>query len=118
RKNEYAILTNEIMQGAFDMKVNKYKKFKGLDRQNLRDHMTDLEIILTMLGEATTTEITKVRDSKGFEKLDKDAKNGGAIAGRTRKDIESQTGKRVCSKENYPGEPESKKRVKKPKNKE
>ena len=57
--NDYAILTNEIMQGAFDLKVESYKKHKGLKRENLRDHMTDLELIITMLGEAATTRITQ-----------------------------------------------------------
>jgi len=98
---EYAILTNEIMQGAFDMKVDDYKKFKGLERENLRDHMDDLELILTMLGEATTTKFTNDRNSQGFEPLKKDAKDGGNVAGRTRKDIESQTGEPVSSKENF-----------------
>lgn len=108
---EYAILTNEIMQGTFDMKVERYKKYKGLKRENLRDHMTDLEVILTMLGEATTTKITQDRDSKGFIRLKRDAGDGGAIAGRTRKDIERKTGKRVVSKKNYlPGQ--SRKKIK------
>ena len=98
---EYAILTNEIMQGTFKMKVDDYKKHKGLKRENLRDHMTDLELILTMLGEATTTKITEDRDSHGFPELQKDAKDGGAVAGRTRKDIERQTGKKVVSRKNY-----------------
>ncbi|MBU1615622.1 Bro-N domain-containing protein [bacterium] len=98
---EYAILTNEIMQGTFDMKVEEHKNYKGLERENLRDHMTDLELILTMLDEATTTKITEDRDSQGFPKLQKDAKDGGAVAGRTRKDIERQTGKKVVSKKNY-----------------
>ncbi len=98
---EYAILTNEIMQGAFDLKVEDYKLVKGLDRENLRDHMTDIELILTMLGEATTTKLHRDRDSKGFEPLKKDAKDGGAVAGRTRKDIEMQAGKPVVSSENF-----------------
>lgn len=98
---EYAILTNEIMQGAFDMKVDDYKQVKGLDRENLRDHMTDIELILTMLGEATTTKLHRDRDSKGFAPLKKDAKDGGAVAGRTRKDIEKQAGKPVVSSENF-----------------
>jgi len=63
---EFAILTNEIMHGAFDLKVDEYKQVKGLERENLRDHMTDIELILTMLAEATTTKLTKDRDSKGF----------------------------------------------------
>jgi DNA-damage-inducible protein D len=98
---EYAILTNEIMQGAFDLKVGEYKDLKGLERENLRDHMTDLELILTMLGEATTTEITQKRNSLRFDKLKKDAKDGGKVAGRTRKDIEKQTGKKIVSKKNF-----------------
>ena len=98
---EYAILTNEIMQGAFDLKVDDYKQVKGLDRENLRDHMTDIELILTMLGEATTTILHRDRDSKGFAPLKKDAKDGGAVAGRTRKDIEKQAGKPVVSSENF-----------------
>lgn len=97
----YAILTNEIMQGAFDLKVDEYKEVKGLERENLRDHMTDMELILTMLAEATTTKLHRDRDSQGFEPLKKDARDGGAVAGRTRKDIESQSGKPVVSGENF-----------------
>jgi hypothetical protein len=100
-ENDYAILTNEIMQGAFDLKVENYKKLKGLKRENLRDHMTDLELIITMLGEAATTRITGDRDSQGIPALKKDAQDGGAVAGRTRKDIEQQTGTKVISKENF-----------------
>ncbi len=70
---EYAILTNEIMQGAFDLKVEDYKQIKGLERENLRDHMTDMELILTMLAEATTTKLHRDRDSQGFVPLRKDA---------------------------------------------
>lgn len=98
---DYAILTNEIMQGAFELKVDDYKKHKGLKRENLRDHMTDLELIITMLGEAATTRITQDRDSAGMPALQKDAKDGGAVAGRTRKDIENQTGTKIVSKQNY-----------------
>jgi DNA-damage-inducible protein D len=98
---DYAILTNDIMQGAFDLKVNEYKQIKGLERENLRDHMTDLELIITMLGEATTTQITQQKDSKGIEKLRNDAKLGGAVAGRTRKDIEQHVGKKVISEDNF-----------------
>jgi prophage antirepressor-like protein len=100
-QTEYAILTNEIMQGTFELKVDEYKKHKGLKRENLRDHMTDLELILTMLGEATTTQIHKDRNSQGFTQLHNDAKDGGAVAGRTRKDIEGKTGRKIVSKENY-----------------
>ena len=98
---EFAILTNEIMQGAFDLKVDEYKQVKSLARENLRDHMTDIELILTMLAEATTTKLHRDRDSNGMEPLKKDAKDGGAVAGRTRKDIEHQTGKPVISAENF-----------------
>jgi hypothetical protein len=93
----YAIVTNEIVQGAFDLKVDDYKQVKGLSRENLRDHMTDIELILTMLGEATTTKLRRDRDSKGFQPLKKDAQDGGAVAGRTRKDIEKQAGKPVVT---------------------
>lgn len=98
---DYAILTNEIMQEAFGLKVKDYKTVKGLERENLRDHMTDLELIITMLGEATTTQITQEKDSKGFDKLKIDAKVGGAVAGRARKDIEKQTGKKIVTKKNF-----------------
>lgn len=98
---EFVILTNEIMQGTFDMKVDEYKQVKSLARENLRDHMTDIELILTMLGEATTTKLHRDRDSQGIEPLKKDAKDGGAVAGRTRKDIELQTGKPVISPGNF-----------------
>ena len=98
---EYAILTNEIMQGAFELKVDDYKAVKGLERENLRDHMTDMELILTMLAEATTTKLHRDRDSQGFEPLKKDAQDGGAVAGRTRRDIEQQSGVAVVSSSNY-----------------
>ena len=98
---EYAILTNEIMRGAFGLKVEEYKQVKDLERENLRDHMTDIELILTMLAEATTTELHRDRDSQGMAPLKKDARAGGAVAGRTRKDIEAQTGKPVISSANF-----------------
>ena len=98
---EYAILTNEIMHGAFDLKVDEYMQVKSLARENLRDHMTDIELILTMLAEATTTKLHRDRDSQGIVPLKKDAKDGGAVAGRTRKDIELQTGKPVISTGNF-----------------
>jgi DNA-damage-inducible protein D len=98
---EYAVLTNEIMQGAFGLNVENYKQAKSLKRENLRDHMTDIELILTMLAEATTTELHRERDSQGMVPLSKDARDGGAVAGRTRKDIEKQTGKPVVTEENF-----------------
>lgn len=100
--NEFAILTDEIYKGTFEKSAKELKEYKSLDRENnLRDHMGDMELILTMLGEATTTELTKSRDSKGLPKLKTDAKDGGAVAGRTRKDIEKQTKKKVLSKDNF-----------------
>jgi hypothetical protein len=99
--SEYAILTNEIMQGSFGLKVEEYKQVKDLERENLRDHMTDIELILTMLAEATTTELHRDRDSQGMAPLKKDAQDGGAVAGRTRKDIEAQTGKPVITGANF-----------------
>jgi DNA-damage-inducible protein D len=105
---EYAILTNEIMQGAFDLKVDDYKQLKSLERENLRDHMTDMELILTMLAEATTTKLHRDRDSHGMPPLKKDAKDGGAVAGRTRKDIERQSGRPVISEQNFKQLPTSK----------
>lgn len=99
---EFAILTNEIYRGLFEMDAKKIKAFKSLDKpDNPRDHMSELELILTMLGEATTTEITKTRDSKGIKALSRDAKEGGHVAGEARKNIESKTGKKVISKENF-----------------
>jgi len=98
---QFAILTNEIMQGAFDLKVDEYKQVKGLERENLRDHMSDIELILTMLAEATTTTLHRGRDSQGMTPLKRDAQDGGAVAGRTRKDIELQTRKPVISPANF-----------------
>lgn len=98
---EYEILTAEICQATFGLTPNSYKNLKGLKRENLRDHMDDIELILTMLGEATTTRFTRERDSLGFKPLKKDARDGGAVAGRTRKDIESRSGRKVVSSKNY-----------------
>lgn len=100
---EYALLTNEIMQGAFDLQVDEYKQVKGLVRENLRDHMTDIELILTMLGEATTTKLHRDRDSQGIDPLKKDAQEGGAVAGNTRRDIENRSGKPVVTSDNFRG---------------
>ena len=101
---EYAILTDEIYKATFDKSAKEYMDYKNLDKKagdNLRDHMGDIELILTMLGEATTTKITTAEDSRGLEKLKKDANVGGSIAGRTRKDIEAQIGKKVILKDNF-----------------
>lgn len=99
---EFAILTNEIYKGAFEKTAKEIKDFKRLRNQdNPRDHMSELEIILTMLGEATTTEITKERDSKKLKDLQKDAKDGGQVAGNARKEIEEKTKKKVVNRDNF-----------------
>ncbi|MEK6959450.1 MAG: BRO family protein [archaeon] len=110
---EFAILTNEITKATFGKNVKEYKEFKGLEKpnQNLRDHMNDIELILTMLGEATTTRFTKDRDSQEFPVLKKDAKEGGEVAGSTRKDIEQKLGKSIVSSDNYLKENEKNKRL-------
>jgi len=102
-QKEFAILTNEISKATFDKTVKGYKDYKGLKRknQNLRDHMTDWELILTMVGEKATTDITTARNSKGMKECKHSAKAGGTIAKNTRKDIEKKTGKKIVSRENY-----------------
>jgi len=99
-QKEYEILTAEISKATFDLTPGQYKKFKSLHRENLRDHMDDLELILTMLGEATTTRIHQDRDALGFVPLKKDAREGGEVAGSAREDIEKRTGKKVSTKKN------------------
>jgi len=101
REKEYAILTAEIAKAAFGLTPGEHKKLKGLIRENLRDHMTDLELIFSMLGEAATTEITRVDDAKGFQESKRAAHKGGEVAGKARKDLERKTRKKVVSPENY-----------------
>lgn len=108
---EYAILTAEISKAAFGMTPAEYKKHKGLERENLRDHMTDLELIFSMLGEAATTEIARKQNSKGFGENKVTANKGGRIAGEAREKLEIETGGKVVTKENYLAEPESQKRL-------
>lgn len=98
---EYAILTAEISKAAFGMTPSQYKKFKGLKRENLRDHMDDLELIFSMLGEASTTEIAKNKNAQGFGENKQAAKEGGTVAGSARKDLEIKSGKKVTSAKNY-----------------
>ncbi len=109
---EYAILTAEISKAAFGMTPSEYKEHKGLKQQNLRDHMTDLELIFSMLGEAATTEIARKKDAHGFDENKTAARKGGKIAGDARENLEIETGKKVISRENYLAEPESVKRIK------
>ena len=98
---EYAILTAEISKATFGLTPSQYKRLKGLKRENLRDHMNDLELIFNMLGEAATTEIARKKDARGFTENKVAANKGGQIAGKARKELESQTGKRVVSPKNY-----------------
>ena len=111
-KKEYAILTAEISKATFGMTPGQYKKFKKLKRENLRDHMNDLELIFTMLGEASTTEITKNKNTQGFNRNKKVAKQGGGVAGKARKDLERKSGKKVSAQENYLEIPEKRKKLK------
>jgi len=112
QEQEYAILAAEIAKAAFGVTPGEHKRLKGLKRENLRDHMTDLEQIFSMLGEAATTEITRVDDAQGFDESKTAARKGGEVAGTARKDLEKKTGKRVVSPVNYLTEPESRKRLK------
>jgi hypothetical protein len=98
---EYSILTAEISKATFGLTPSEYKKVKGLKSQNLRDHMTDLELIFSMLGEASTTEIVKTQNPEGFIENQKVARQGGAVAGNARRELESKTGKKVVTNENY-----------------
>lgn len=109
---EYAILTAEISKAAFGMTPGEYKQFKGLERENLRDHMTDLELIFSMLGEAATTEIARKQDVQGFPENKVAAHKGGRIAGEARERLEVETGEGVVTTENFLVEPESRKRLK------
>lgn len=101
KESDFAILTYEISKATFDMTPKEYKKYKNLTTQNLRDHMDDIELVLTMLGEATTTKITQTRNSKKFKELKTDSKDGGNIAGKTRKNIEKKIKKSVINKNNF-----------------
>ncbi len=98
---EYSILTAEIAKATFGMTPSQHKKYKDLKRENLRDHMTDLELIFSMLGEAATTEIAENRDAQGFPQNKKAAQQGGEVAGKARKDVELKSGKKVVSKGNF-----------------
>ncbi len=109
---EYAILTAEISKATFGLTPSQYKKLKGLKRENLRDHLNDLEQIFSMLGEAATTEITRTKDAQGFPESKHAAREGGEVAGKARKDLESRTGKKVVSRRNYLQQPQDRKLLK------
>src|SRR3989338_7155176 len=112
-EKEFAILTNEISKATFGKTVGEYKEFKQLQKnnQNLRDHMTDWELILTMFGEKATTDITKETNSTGFEECKDSANKGGNIAKRAREDLERNLGRRVVSKENFLPKGKDKKKI-------
>jgi DNA-damage-inducible protein D len=100
-EKSYAILTSEISKAAFGVTPAEYKQIKGIQRENLRDHMNDLELIFSMLGEAATTEITRTRDAQGFGESKIAAREGGAVAGKARKELENKTGKKIVSSQNF-----------------
>ena len=110
---EFAILTAEISKATFGMTPAQYKEFKALTnpKENLRDHMTDLELIFTMLGEASTTEIAKKRDAQGFPENHQAAKAGGTVAGDARKALETQSGNKISTPKNHTTLTDSTKRI-------
>ena len=114
KQREFAILTAEISKATFDMTPSEYKKFKGLKRENLRDHMDGMELIFSMLGEAATTKIARAKDAQGFIENQLVAKGGGKIAGDARKNLELAAGEKVSTKENYLTESQNKKLLKSP----
>jgi hypothetical protein len=97
---EYAILTDEISKAWSGMTTRKYKNYKGLKKENLRDNMSTLEVVLNMLAEATTTELAKVHDAQGLVENQQVARRGGKVAGNARKEIEADTGKPVITSQN------------------
>jgi len=100
-QKDYAILTAEISEATFGVKPSEHKKLKHLKKENLRDHMTDLELIFSMLGEASTTEIAVQKDAQGFEENRDAARAGGQIAGNARKELEEKSGRKVVSSSNF-----------------
>jgi hypothetical protein len=98
---EFAILTDEITKAWSDKSVKDYKKFKNLKKESLRDNMTNLELVINMFAEASTTEIARHRDSRGFKENKTAAQKGGKIAGDARKKLEIETGKKVISRKNF-----------------
>ncbi|MEX2288101.1 MAG: Bro-N domain-containing protein [Planctomycetaceae bacterium] len=100
-QKDFAILTAEISKATFGLTPADYKKLKGLKRENLRDHMTDLELIFTMLGEAATTEIARTKEAKGFPENKQAAREGGGVAGNARRQLEAKSGRKVITRDNY-----------------
>ena len=112
-EKDYAILTDEIAKATFGVSIQEHKKIKGLDKENLRDHMDELELIFSMLGEKVTTEITVNKNARGFDECEIAAQQGGEVAGNARKEAEAKIGKPVVCEENYLREPEKLKKKKK-----
>ena len=100
-QREYSILTAEISKAAFGLTPSEYAEFKKLKRENLRDHMTDLELIFSMLGEAATTEIARNTDARGFQPNHQAAHDGGTVAGNARRELETRSGRKVVTSDNY-----------------
>lgn len=100
-QKDYAILTAEISEATFGVKPSEHKKLKNLKKENLRDHMTDLELIFGMLGEASTTEIAVQRDAQGFSENQEAARAGGNIAGNARRELEEKSGRKVVNTSNF-----------------
>jgi len=98
---EFAILTNEISKATFGKTIEEYKKFKDLKKENLRDHMTDLELIFNMLGEASTAEIERKQNPRRFKEHVSVSRKGGEIAKIARKELEKETGQSILSQKNY-----------------
>ncbi len=113
-QEDFSILTAEILKATFGMTPSEYKKFKGLTKENLRDHMRDLELIFTMLGEASTAEIERVKNPNTFAEHKKVSKEGGNVGKEARLELERRTKKPVITKENYLDEPEKEKRKRLP----
>ena len=100
-QREYSILTAEISKATFGMTPSQYTEFKRLKRENLRDHMSDLELIFSMLGEAATTEIARNKDAQGFPQNKQAARSGGTVAGNARRELEKKSGRKVVTSENH-----------------
>ncbi len=111
REREFAIFTAEISKATFGLTPSEYKDLKGLKNENLRDHMNDLGLIFTMLGEASTTRIARNKDAKSFYENSATAIEGGTVAGIARKELEQRSGEGIVSEENYLAEPENRKKL-------
>ncbi|MDP2876209.1 MAG: hypothetical protein Q8O00_08500 [Holophaga sp.] len=111
-QREYAILTAEISQATFGLTPSQFTALKGLGRENLRDHMNDLELIFSMLGEAATTEIARNIDAQGFPENKQAAHDGGSVAGNARKELEKKSGRKVVTSENFLSLTQSEKKAK------